>query len=182
MYILYIHNNVKISRYLAIWTTDHLVLWPSRHLTIWTLDHLVIWTFNHLYIWPSIHLTIHTSDHPYIWPSRHLTNRTSDQFGPLIIWTSGLLTIWTSDHLNIRPSWHLAIQTSGHLSQCLVNGLFVIFGLSWRPQFKFFLTNLNFPPKQKYLFSKNYCSFQLLLRDCRPITYFEQIFVEIWSK
>ena len=30
--------------------------------------------------------------------------------------------------------------------------------------------------------SKNYGSYQLLLPDCRPITYFEQIYAEIWSK
>ena len=30
--------------------------------------------------------------------------------------------------------------------------------------------------------TKNYWSFQLVLPDCRPITYFEQIFAEIWPK
>ena len=90
VYILYIHNNVKISRYLAIWTTDHLVLWPSRHLTIWTLDHLDIWPSIHL---DNGHLTIQISDHPEVWPSRHLIIRTSDH---LDIWLYGYLTFWPS--------------------------------------------------------------------------------------
>ena len=45
-----------------------------------------------------------------------------------------------------------------------------------------FLTNLNFPPKQKSPFSKKPLVVLTSSSRLRPITYFDQIFAEIWSK